>query len=283
MPPFRRRCASVVTIHDLAFMHFPHLLTRDSAAYYGQVRRAVQSAEQVIAVSEATKRDVRTLLAVDERKLSVIYEAAHPRFRPLDDAELVERTRRQYGLSSPFVLFVGTIEPRKNLTALLRALRELLDRNVSVQLALAGKRGWLSDDVFALMTELRLQDNVRLLGPVPSDDLVALYNAAHALIMPSLYEGFGLPPLEAMACGTPVIVSNVSSLPEVVGGAGLCIPPHDPHAWADAVQRVLADDALRRELRAKGIARAQTFSWERAARETLDVYRKAAQNKNFRF
>ncbi|MCA1554253.1 MAG: glycosyltransferase family 4 protein, partial [Chloroflexi bacterium] len=259
------------------FMHFPHLLTRDSAAYYGQVRRAVRSAERIITVSDATKRDVLALLDVDERKLSVIYEAADARFCPLAERAPVEAVMQKHGLTAPFILFVGTIEPRKNLAVLLRALRQLLDQHVRVQFAIAGKRGWLSDDVFALIAELRLQDEVRLLGAVPSEELVGLYNAALALVMPSLYEGFGLPPLEAMACGTPVIVSNISSLPEVVGDAGLCIPPDDPRAWTDAIQRMLDDGALRRELRAKGMTRARTFSWERAARETLAVYRKAAR------
>lgn len=276
IPPFRRNCAAVITIHDLAFKLYPHLLTAESAAYYGQVERAAQSAEQIIAVSEATRRDIVRLLAVDEKKITVIHEAADPLFKPLTNEQTIKQVLRHYQLTQPFVLFVGTIEPRKNLPLLLRAFRRLLDQSkMRVQLVLAGKCGWLSDDVFALVDQLHLGEQVKFLGPLPSDELVALYNAARTFVLPSLYEGFGLTVVEAMSCGTPVIVSNVSSLPEVAGEAGLCVSPEDPNEWATAMQRLLEDEALRRALRGKGLRRAGQFSWERAARETLAVYHKA--------
>ncbi len=280
IPPFRRTCASVITIHDLAFMHYPHLLTRESAAYYGQVERAVQSAQQIIAVSEATKRDIVSLLGVREEKLTVIYEAADERYRPLADAMLVQSIVCRYQLTPPFILFVGTLEPRKNLPMLLRAFHQLREQyKVRAQLAIVGKRGWLSDDVGALLDDLHLHEDVKLLGAVPSHELVALYNASRCVVMPSLYEGFGLPPLEAMACGTPVLVSNVSSLPEIVGDAGICLNPYDSGVWAHALASIVADDRLHRALRHEGLRRAKQFSWARAASETLAVYHKAVANR----
>jgi glycosyltransferase involved in cell wall biosynthesis len=292
IPPFRRRCASVITVHDLAFKLYPNMLTAESMAYYGQIERAVASAEQIIAVSEATRQDMLRLLPVDGRKISVIHEAADTIYRPLDDrtpsgrggaadphrrdADSVQQVLRKYRLASPFVLAVGTIEPRKNLSMLLRAFRALLDRDTSrAQLVIAGPRGWLADDLAALHAQLRLGEQARFLGAVPAPELAALYNAADLFVMPSLYEGFGLPVAEAMACGAPVIVSNVSSLPEVAGDAGLCLDPNDVDAWAETMRRVLGDPALRANMRQQSLRQARLFSWERAARETLAVYHKA--------
>jgi glycosyltransferase involved in cell wall biosynthesis len=276
IPPFRRRCASVITVHDLAFKLYPNIVTAESAAYYGQIERAVASAEQIIAVSEATRQDMLRLLPVDARKISVIHEAADPVYRLLDDADSVQQVLRKYQLASPFVLAVGTIEPRKNLSMMLRAFRALLDRDAGeAKLVIAGPRGWLADDLAALHAQLRLGEQARFLGTVPAPELAALYNAADLFVMPSLYEGFGLPVAEAMACGAPVIVSNVSSLPEVAGDAGLCLDPNDVDAWAETMRHVLGDPALRANMRQKSLRQARLFSWERAARETLAVYHKA--------
>ncbi len=276
IPPFHRRCAAVITVHDLAFKLYPQLLTPESTAYYGQIERAVTSADQIIAVSEATRQDMLRLLPADAKKITVIHEAADPVYRPLADAAAAAQVLQKYRLTQPFILCVGTIEPRKNLPVLLRAFRMLPDRRrLGLQLAIAGPRGWLADDVFALHTQLGLGDQVRFLGAVPAAELAALYNAAALFVLPSLYEGFGLPVVEAMACGAPVVVSNVSSLPEVAGDAGLCLDPHDTRAWVDAVERVLDDEPLRQAMRQKSLQRAQAFSWERAAQETLRVYHNA--------
>ena len=277
IPPFRRRCPAVITVHDLAFKLYPQLLTVESAAYYGQIERAVASAEQIIAVSEATRQDLLRLLHADGRKITVVYEAADPLYRPRDDAAAVQQILRAYGLEAPFVLAVGTIEPRKNLLMLLRAFRGLLNRDPNcATLVIAGPRGWLADDVAALHAKLELGDQVRFLGAVPAGDLSALYGVAELFVSPSLYEGFGLPVVEAMACGAPVLVSNVSSLPEVAGDAGLCLPPDDVDGWAEAMRRVLNDPALRATMRGQSLRQARRFSWERAASETLAVYQKAA-------
>jgi glycosyltransferase involved in cell wall biosynthesis len=278
IPPARTRCPSVITMHDLAFLLYPRFLTRDSARYYGQVDVAARQADHIIAVSESTKRDTVRLLGVPPQKITVIHEAAHPLFTPLTDDETLARIRVHYRLPSDFVLFVSTIEPRKNLPTLLRAFRRLRDNYKSqTLLAIAGRRGWLSEEVDGVIADLKLDNAVRFLGGVPNEELVYLYNAARLFVLPSFYEGFGLPPLEAMACGTPVIVSNVSSLPEVVGDAGLLVHPEDVEGLTVAMWRALTDEDLRRELREKGFKRARTFSWQRAARETLDVYRKVAR------
>jgi len=273
IPPYRLNCAKVITIHDLNFLLYPHFLTRDSARYYGQIDEAVRRADAIIAVSEATKADTIRLLGVPESKISVIYEAAGPSFRPLDDPTVKHKVRERFGVHGDFVLFVSTIEPRKNVPTLLRAFRQLLDDyRLDVQLVLAGQKGWLFDEVFDLVHDLNLDDDVCFLGRVTTDELLWLYNTARALVAPSIYEGFGLTPLEAMACGTPVVVADVSSLPEVVGDAGLKVDPYKPDEMAVAMWRLLTDSELHSSLRAKGLTRAACFSWERAAQETLALY-----------
>ncbi len=273
VPPFKRKFRSVITIHDLAFMLYPHFLTKDAARYYGQIDQAVKSADAIIAVSQATKKDIVSLLGVPESKVTVIYEAASPSFRPLKMPDLVQRVRERFGVFSDFILFVNTIEPRKNVPMLLKAFRRLLDNyHPDVKLLLAGEKGWLYDEVFRLSTALNLAEDVIFLGRVSTEELLWLYNTARMLVAPSLYEGFGLTPLEAMACGTPVVVSNVSSLPEVVGDAGLLVNPNDDDALAVAMWRLLSEPELRECLIQKGFKRAAFFSWDKAARETLDLY-----------
>lgn len=276
IPPFNARGRSVITIHDLAFLIYPHFLTKDSARYYGQIDRAVRHADQIIAVSQSTKNDLIHLLGAPEDKITVIYEAADPVFRPLDRAESWRHVNEIYDLPQDYILFVSTIEPRKNIGALLRAYRRLRDDyRLTPALALGGSPGWLSDDIYALVDELGLRPYCHFLGRVASHDLVHLYNAARVLVHPAFYEGFGLTPLEAMACGTPVIVSNVSSLPEIVGDAALLIDPQHDEEITVALWRVLSDDALFESLRAKGLQRAAAFSWRRAAQQTMAVYEKA--------
>ena len=278
IPPFRRHCKSIITIHDLAFLLYPHFLTKESARYYGQIDQAVKRTDHIIADSESTKQDTIRLLGVPEHKITVIYLSADPIFRPVNDLEILKQIKSKHHITSDFILFVSTIEPRKNLPTLLKAYRQLLDSyKAEVKLVVVGRRGWLSEKVFSLVDELKLTDDVLFLGRVPVEDLLHLYNAAQLLAQPSFYEGFGLPPLEAMACGTPVVVSNVSSLPEVVGDAGLLVDPEDVSELTVAIWRVLTDEALRAELIAKGLKRAQCFSWEKTARQTLALYQRVGK------
>jgi glycosyltransferase involved in cell wall biosynthesis len=278
IPLFYYRGSSVITVHDLAFLLYPHFLTRDSARYYGVIDRAARRADQIIAVSEATKQDLVRLTGTPPTKITVIYEAADQIYFPVREPEPLKQIRAKYHLPEQYVLFVGTIEPRKNLPTLIRALHLLITNyKTEAGLAIVGKPGWLYEDVYQLVKDLGLKDRAHFLGRVPTADLPLLYNASQMLVLPSFYEGFGLPPLEAMACGVPVIVSDTSSMPEVVGDAALRVAPEDTEGFTVAMWRLLTDEALRADMTAKGLKRAQCFSWQRAARETLDVYRKLAQ------
>ena len=279
IPPFYYRGATVITVHDLAFLLYPHILTRRSARYYGVIDRAVRQATHIIAVSEATKRDLVRLTGAPDKKISVIYEAADPIYYPIHDQRVLARIHDSYHLPEQMILFVGTIQPRKNLPTLIRAFRGLIDHyKVEADLVVVGKQGWLYDDVYQQVDELNLQDRVHFLGRVPTADLPHLYNAAEMLVLPSYYEGFGLPPLEAMACGVPVIVSDTPAMTEVVSDAALRVAPEDDEGFTVAMWRLLTDDSLRADMIAKGLKRAESFSWKRAAQETLEVYRQVVDN-----
>lgn len=275
IPPIDGRFRSVITVHDLAFVRYPQFLTEASRRYYaGQIDAAVQRADAIIAVSEATRDDLIDLLSVPLEKIAVIYEAASEQFRPPAQGE-VERLRRKHDLPEPYILFVSTVEPRKNVEGLLRAYDRLqAELPEPPLLVIVGGKGWLYDETLALYEQLGLGERVRWLGNVPYQDLPAFYAGAAVFCLPSFYEGFGLPPLEAMACGAPVVVSDRASLPEVVGEAGLYVDPVDPDSIADALHRVLTDNALAASLRQRGLERAEEFSWCKAAAATLSVYEK---------
>ena len=277
IPPFIRRCRSVITVHDLAFLRWPQLLTADSRRYFNQqIAHAVGSSDRIIAVSRATRQDLIELLAADPAKIDVVYEAADPSMGPEPDSAITDLGLKRLGLGGEFLLFVGTLEPRKNVPLLVSAFRALVDAGYEGQLVLAGARGWLYEDVFRAVEALHLGTRVRFVERFSQAELRHLYNGARLLVLPSVYEGFGLPVLEAMACGLPVITSDVSSLPEVAGAAALTVPAADVDALVTAMSRVLNDGALAEELRRRGLARAAEFSWERAAHETVAVYRRAA-------
>jgi len=273
IPPALGTRRSVITVHDLNFLHYPQFLTAESRCYYNQqIEWAVRHADHILADSHATKSDLISLLDVPVSKVTVVHLAADPAFRPLAEAD-VQRVAARYELELGYVLFVGTLEPRKNLPGLLQAYRWLLDTQVTMApLVLIGGKGWLYDEVFERVETLHLAGHVRFLHDVPDADLPGMYNAAGMLVTPSFYEGFGLPALEAMACGTPVVVADRASLPEVVGEAGLLVDPDDPDDIAQALARVLTDEPLRAKMRRLGLARAGRFTWERTAQATLAVY-----------
>jgi glycosyltransferase involved in cell wall biosynthesis len=277
IPPFGGRFRSVITIHDLNFIHFPQFLTPESIRYYGQIHRAVERADHILTDSHWTRDDVIAHLDVSPERVTTVHLAANSVYRPITDQQEVRRAAASFGLPSEFIIFVGTLEPRKNLPTLLQALRKLRDSGYGIHLAVVGHKGWLFDRVYSTLTELSLADCVHFLENVSNEDLARLYNAARCLTLPSYYEGFGLPPLEAMACGTPVVVSDRSSLPEIVGDAGLLVDPDNADELAATLAQVLDDGALRTSLRQRGLVRAGRFSWAKAAAETVAVYEQVIQ------
>lgn len=264
---------TVVTVHDLGYLEYPQAHTRGSRLYlHLSTLFSARAARRVIAISEATKRDLVRHYRVPTSKITVIYHGRDPIFAPVDDATRKAEVAAKYGVRAPYCLHVGTLQPRKNLGLLMEAWDIMRGRmEQPPQLLLAGKRGWLYDSLFEMVQTRGLGDLVRFADYVEQDDLPALYSGALALTFPSIYEGFGLPPLEAMSCGTPVIASTATSVPEVVGYGGILLDPHDPHSWADTIQRLMHDPGLQAELRRKGLERASHFTWERTARQTLQV------------
>ena len=275
-----RTIPTVLTVHDLIFRHLP--------AHHKPLNRwylnltlplYCRRATHVIAVSECTRCDLIAAYGLPPEKITVIPEAADPRFRP-QPPEMVAAVRARYGLPERYLLFVGTIEPRKNLTRLLHAFEALHAEGLTGGLVIVGRRGWLYDDFFAALEQSPVRDAVLLPGYVPDADLPAVYAGAQALILPSLYEGFGLPVLEAMACGAPVVASRASSLPEVGGEAALYFDPTDTEALTEAIRHPLRDAALCEKMRQRGLAQAARFSWERAAEATARVYRILTSSSN---
>ncbi len=277
--PYRPGRPALLTVHDLIPLLLPdQSTTRARLLFRWAMTMALRAAHLVIAVSEATRRDLITYFRVPHRRVVTIPEAADPTFRPRPPAE-VSALRRKYGLPERYVLYLGSNKPHKNLVRLIEAwalaATRGIGREAGVTLVVAGAWDPRYPEPRQRAESLGLED-VRWLGPVPETDLPALYTGATAFVFPSLYEGFGLPVLEAMACGVPVLCSNASSLPEIAGDAALTFDPADPEAIADALVRVLGDADLRADLRDRGVRRARTFSWERTARETLALYREMA-------
>lgn len=273
IPPAFGARSFVITVHDLNFLYYPQFQTAESRRYYNdQISWAVARADHILADSEATRTDLMRLLNVPPQKVTTVYLGVDPDFRPLP-SDRVREVLARYGLVPGYLLFVGTLEPRKNLPGLLTAYRILRSREaIREPLVVVGSRGWLYGEIFARLEALGLEGAVCFLENVPDEDLPALYNGAALLAMPSFYEGFGLPALEAMACGTPVVLSNRGSLPEIAGGAAVVVNPDSPEDIAAGIAQVLEDPALRETLRARGLARAAQFTWEETARRTLQIY-----------
>lgn len=274
IPPAFGARRFIITVHDLNFLYYPQFLTAESRRYYNQqIEWAVHKAAHILADSEATRQDLIRLLEVAPEKVTTVLLAAEQRCRPLPLAE-VQAVLTRYELQPGYILFVGTLEPRKNLPGLLSAYRSLLDQKLTtVPLVLVGGRGWLYEETFERVEELRLSNHVRFIHDLTTAELPALYNGAAVLAAPSFYEGFGLPALEAMACGTPVVVSDRGSLPEVVGEAGIQVDPEDLGSIAEGLASVLTGSNLAARLRESGLARAASFTWEKTASQTLSVYR----------
>lgn len=276
--PVLSLCPTVVTVHDLSFMRTPQAFPPMQRAYLrSQVWRSVRAARRVIAVSQATKQDLIELFKAPAERIDVVYNGVDASFSPAPAAE-VEAFRRRAGLPERFILHLGTLEPRKNLVRLVQAFAQMRGAEAgqpAVRLVLAGGQGWDYDAIFAEVARQGLEQEVLFPGYVADQELAWWYRAATLFVYPSLLEGFGLPVLEAMACGAPVVTSNRSSLPEVAGEAALLVDPTAVDALAAALLRLLGDAGLASELRSRGLAQAARFPWSRTAQETAAVYRRA--------
>ncbi len=261
-------CPTIVTIHDLAFLKFPET-TRSAhrQRFVWFTRDAIRRATRIIAISESTKRDICQIFNASPDRIDVVYHGVdHSVYRPE-----AMRSRR----SVPYLLTVGTLQPRKNFGMLMRAFNRLCSRwPQRIELLIIGKRGWMWEGIEQQARTGPYADRIHLLGYVPDEQMPSMYAGAALFVMPSLYEGFGMPPLEAMACGVPVVAANESSLPEVLGNAAMFLDPHDEGAWAEGIQRLLNNPQEAATLRRDGFVQAAKYSWERTARETLNVYRK---------
>lgn len=261
----------LMTVHDLIAFLYPKQHNKKAVLTEKlTLKRASRKAYKLLSVSENTKKDLIKQFNLRDRDIAIIPNAASDAFGIIEP-EKCKSLSNKYNLPKTFIFSVGTLEPRKNYPALLEAYAKIKPYHSDVHLVIAGKKGWLSDSIFKTVDTLKLNDKVHFLGYVDERDLAILYNLAHLFVYPSLYEGFGIPPLEAMKCGCPVITSNTSSLPEVVGDAALCVNPHDPSAIADAIHNVLKNPTLLNSLIKKGLERHTRFSWDLSARKLLAI------------
>lgn len=266
---------TIVTVFDLSFVHYPHTFPTPQRLYLQtQTARSCRQAAHVITISAASRQDVIELYALDPQRVSVIYPGVDPRFAPaLPEAVADFRVRHQ--LPKRFILHLGTLQPRKNIPVLLQALAALGEN--APPLMLVGGKGWMYAEIFALAEQLGLSDRVRFVGFAEAGELPLWYNAASVVVVPSLYEGFGMPLVEAQACGTPVIAADISALPEAVGAAGLLFPPNAAQALAERLLRVLENSDQAATMRQRGLEHARRFSWEKAGQQLAEVYRQVSQ------
>ncbi len=272
--PLANRLPTVLTIYDLSFVHFPQLFRPFNRWYLRTFSRiSARRADAVIAISESTRQDVISAFGVNPNRVHTVYCGADAAFRPLP-AETIAAFRAERNLPAHFIFRLGTIEPRKNVEGVVRAYAAWRQRDPSAPpLVIGGGKGWYYRQVFRLVESLGLAEHVHFPGYIPQDELPLWYNAADVFVYPSLFEGFGLPVLEAMACGTPVITSDVSSLPEVAGDAALLVSPDDTDGLSRAMARAFSDGALAQSLRARGLRQAARFSWKKTAQQTAGIYR----------
>jgi len=274
--------AKVLTVHDLTWpLYSPIADLFHRCVFWLFFERSTQQTDRIITVSQSTARDLRRVFAVPESKIEVIHNGVGSAYKPRDSRAAAEYVVNKYGVSKDYILTLGTIAPHKNLITLVRAMKILRGAGeLSLQLLVVGAKGNKTSNFLKAVRSLGLTDkDLRFLGFVPDEDLPMLYSGSSLFVLPSLYEGFGLPLAEAMACGVPVIASNASAIPEVVGDAGLLVPPTEPEAFAEAILRVRNDEGLRRAMIEKGLKQAAGFRWDKAARQILECLQKAVVEK----
>lgn len=262
----------IITIHDLSSLVFPKIHVKGALSDRLLGARTMENVDKIITVSQSTKHDLINYFNVPEEKIKPVYLGKDEKFRVLDQDQ-VRNFKIEFDLNFPFILYLGVFRARKNIPTLIKSYNLLKKEGVSHKLVIAGGKGDQYKKILSFVKNLNLERDVIFTGHVPDEVLPELYNAADLFVFPSLYEGFGIPPLEAMACGTPVITSNVSSLPEVVGDAGLMVDPHDINGLKDAMKAVLQNSDLKRDMVKKGLSRSKQFTWKKCAIETLDVYK----------
>jgi len=271
--PRLTRAKSVFTLYDLSFRIYPKTHTIFNRWFLKiMMPRFLSAADAVIAISESTRRDAERFYGFNSSKIKVVYPGIGSQFRPVRDTERWDIVRHNYRLPDRYLLYVGSVEPRKNLTTLFEAFRHL--KPVDVKLVVAGRKGWRYSPILKHLRGLQMDDRIIFAGFVPDQDLPVLYSNALAFVYPSLYEGFGLPVVEALACGTPVVASSVSSLPEAAGNAAILIDPMNIQGWAEALGAVCNNATVNEELRQRGLRHAESFSWHTAARQMMATYQK---------
>lgn len=265
----------VITVYDMVYKLFPETMERSNYKKLDRnLKQSCKRADRIITISENSKREIQEYLDVDSSKIDIIYPAVDHGVYTRKDRSGVDKILAKYSIPEDYFLYLGTLEPRKNIETIIESFKIFKDRyNSDHTLVIAGKKGWMYDKIFSMVDRYNLEGDVVFPGYVAEEDKPYLYSGARAFIFPSLYEGFGMPPLESMACGTPVIASNTSSLPEVVGDGGFLVDPHDIEAICDCMYHLAFDDILHRQLSKGGVEYSKTFSWQQSAKELLDIYR----------
>jgi len=283
--PFIFRGPVVVTIHDIISILFPENIPFASRMFYSYwMPFSYRKATRIITISQSTKRDIEKVLKIPGEKISVIPLAVDEKFKEKVSEAKIKEVRDKYSLPEHYLLHIGTLEPRKNLEFLIEVFHEVIKQkeNSNLYLVISGKKGWYYEGLFKRVKELKLGNRVIFTGDLAEEDKAAVYRGARIFTFPSIYEGFGLPPLEAMASGVPVISSNTSSMPEVIGEAGVLISPKDKNAWVKAITQVNSNDTLRHEMILKNVEQVEKFSWAKTAQRTIDVYDLALKEYNGR-
>lgn len=275
LPPTRRSTRTLLTVHDLSFIKVPEATSPNLKAYLSSVvPRSARRADYILADSEATKNDLIELYRISPDRIAVLLSGVDGRFAPVTDQTTLRLVREKYGIGmSPYIFSVGTVQPRKNYVRLIKALAALRMEKYDIHLVIAGGKGWLDNPIYRAIDDTHMNEFVHMIGFVDEADLPALYSEATCFAFPSLYEGFGLPVLEAMGCRTPVVTSNISSLPEAAGDAALMVDPYNLDAITTAIKQVIDDEALRGALIRKGVERSKQFTWDRAAQQLGQIYR----------
>jgi len=270
----------VATIHDLIAVKFNKDIPFFSRQFFARwMPFTYHKADAIISVSQHTKRDIIKYFKIPEEKITVIPLAASKNYHPVEESDKIQSIKRKYNTGDKFILHIGTLNPRKNLLFLVEVFAEIVKKIKNYNLVIVGKEGWYYEKLYEKVRALGIEKKVRFCGYIDEADKTYLYNAASLFVFPSLYEGFGFPPLEAMSCSIPVVSSNTSSMPEVIGDAGILLSPTDKYAWIKAIENILSNEKLRLKMSKLSLARSKLFSWEKCARETIKIYQNVYNEK----